>query len=80
MRSLTYGCPANRSASKGTALACSYEELWNVIEEKDISTCPFVFDEIDRLKDDEILYNFSQAGGDAKAAGKAFSVYTRYSQ
>jgi cell division control protein 6 len=53
--------PANKMPRKGFALGYYYEELWNVIKEKNVSLV-VVFDEIDRLKDDEILYNLSRAG------------------
>ena len=63
--------PTNKMPRKGFAIAYYYEELWNVIKQKDVSLV-VVFDEIDRLKDDEVLYNLSRAGEMQKLPEKHF--------
>jgi cell division control protein 6 len=53
--------PDTKIAKKGWALTYYYDELWKVIRENNVSLV-VVLDEIDRLKDDELLYNLSRAG------------------
>ena len=53
--------PMTNMPKKGFALTYYYQALWDVIKEKNVSLI-LVLDEIDRMKDDELLYNLSRAG------------------
>ncbi len=53
--------PYTKVPKKGFSLSYYYQELWNAISDRDVSLI-VVLDEIDRMKDDELLYNLSRAG------------------
>jgi len=53
--------PLTNIPKKGYSLSYYYSFLWNLISEQNISLI-IVLDEIDYLKSDEVLYNFSRVG------------------
>src|SRR5659263_119651 len=54
---------SNRTVPKrGIELGWYYREIWELMNSKNVSIL-LIIDEIDKLKNDDILYTFSRAGG-----------------